>query len=212
MKPDNRLLFPLTALLCLAAVPACLADDDEYPPGTPLPPGYVRSIDVMTSGFTTANSLELASEYAAMMHNYDQALALAKMAVQMDDNDLDVHLAYAQALQAKVDGVKDPDPKLFNQCIKEWLIVMRSERGPEKGLTKKNGAGNKRINKLFEDEDHAILAAMHLKALVGRVPKDNESDSHFMKDVGKPVELEVTGKVLTHGKSQPQSDPLMWMK
>lgn len=213
MRKINRSLLFAAAAICAASSPCFADDEEEFPPGTPLPPGYVRSIDVMNSGFATANSLELASEYAAMMHNYDQALVFAKLALAMDKNDLDVHIAYAQALQAKVDQSKDPDPRLFNECVREWLIVLRNEVGAEKGLNLPNGRGIGKLNKLYEDEEHSIPAAMHLKALVGRIPKAGESDKHFLMQACKPVELEVTGKVL-NGTAKPadKPDPLEWMK
>src|SRR5262249_19521172 len=148
----------------VVAVPV-MADTEEFAEGQPLPPGYVRSIDALNSGFATADSLEIASEYAAAVKNLDQAIALARQALAKCDEDLDVHKALATALELKIAQQKEPDPKLFNECVKEWLIVMRNERGPDRGLTKKNGKGNARMTKLYEDEAYTIPAAIQLKAL-----------------------------------------------
>lgn len=202
----NRSLYALAILGCfaLAISPSpCLADYEEYPADKPLPFGYVRSIEAMTnSGYATADSMELASEYAAMNHNTDQALSLARRAAKLDDDDLDVHKQLAKALQAKLKEQKDPDPKMFNECVHEWLIVLRGERGPDRGLTKKDGRGLAWINKLYEDEDYSMEAANQLKIMVGRVPKANESDVQFITKVGKPADLTVTGKILPSSSSK----------
>jgi hypothetical protein len=85
------------------------------------------------------------------------------------------------------------DPKLFNKVVKEWLIVMRDERGAEKGNYWHgfNARGN-----YYDDEDHALLAAQHLQKLTKVVPKNGVSDEKYLKQVLKPTTTEVKGKIL----------------
>jgi hypothetical protein len=185
--------------------------DTDIEPAEQLPFGYVRSIDAMTSGFTTANSLELAGEYAAMNRNFDQAIRIMREALKKNDDDLDVHKAYAEALQGKVEQQADPDPKLYNECVKEWLIVLRTERGDEKGLNNDKGRGLPFVNHLYEDEEHAIPAKFALQKLVGSVPKPGETDDQFLKRACK-TELSVQAKVLSKPPGKPVESPVLWIK
>ncbi|HEY9792694.1 MAG TPA: tetratricopeptide repeat protein [Candidatus Obscuribacterales bacterium] len=218
---NSRVLLVVSAIGFLLAIalpspaqnqmPEWLTDDQPVDKGEQLPFGYVRSIDAMTSGFATADSLDLAAEYATMNFNFDQAIRILKRALEKNDDDLDIHKAYAEALQGKLDGQSDPDPKLYNDCVKEWLIVLRTERGDEKGINNDKGRGLPMMNKIYEDEEHAIPAKFALKKLVGSVPKAGETDDQYLKRVCKPAELNVQGKILSPG-AKPPAPPVLWMK
>ncbi len=151
-------------------------EDGEYKP--------VTSVEAYALNKQTANSLGLAAEYATSHGQYDQAIKLCKRALNEDYNDLDVHMAYANALQEKLQAQKAPDPDLLNQCIREWLIVYRTEVGDEKGLS---FHGISPLGHLYEDEERSIPARSHLIKLTGRAPRPWETDVKFLKWVNRPT-------------------------
>ncbi len=169
-------------------------DPDDYIPRQAAPIRPVTSIEAFSGlGEQTTNSLGLAAEYATEQGNYEQAIKLCERALGKDYNDMDTHLAYAKALEAKLKGQTVQDPVLLDQCIREWLIVFRTEVGDEKGLS---FHGISPLGHLYEDEDRSIPARNHIVKLTGRAPKPWETDEKFMKWVNRPVTA-VAGKILS---------------
>ncbi len=126
--------------------------------------------------------------------NVSRALALAQKAMKKDDDDIDIHLIYAQAMQAKLERQSERDPDLFKKCVHEYILVYRNEVGMEKGMTFKglNPMGN-----LYNDDEHGNLAKKQLIKLTGFAPKLWETDNHYLTRVTKPAETAVSAKLKT---------------
>ena len=156
--------------------------------------GAVTSIDAVLTGQPTADTLRRVAEYCIKQGQYDKAIKYVQMALNKNYDDNDSHKVYAEALEQKLSTESSRDATVFNQCIKEWLIVMRQEVGDEK-LTF-HGLGVPGAGWLFQDENLAIPAKAHLKSLTGFTPKIWETDSRFLKKVLKPESTEVSGRIL----------------
>jgi hypothetical protein len=124
--------------------------------------------------------------------NVSRALALATKAMKMDDDDIDIHLIYAQAMQAKYERQTEKDPDLFKKCVHEWMLVYRNEVGMEKGMTFK---GVNIMGNFWNDDEHGNLAKKQIKIMTGYTPKPWETDNHFLARVTKPAETSVSAKL-----------------
>jgi hypothetical protein len=144
------------------------------------------------------------ADYALKLGNVEGALALIKKSLAENDDDADAHCLYAKALEKKLRGQEKRDPKLFNKCVKEWLIVMREEKGAEKGLYW-HGISTP-YGRSFGDEDNSLLAAQRLYKLTGSVPKNGQSDRKYLIRVLKPTTTEVRGKILN--RNEPEAKPI----
>lgn len=172
--------------------------ESEIAPHKPL-----SSVDGFTElGKGTAGSVGLAADYSNRYNNYDKAIKLSKKALDRDPDDLDLHLTYAESLEAKLKTQEERDPELYNKCVTEWLTVLRNDVGDEAGLTY-HGVGLPGIH-LYEDTQRGGAARQHLKTLTGSVPRGWETNARYLKRVLKPVDTNVAGKIL----AQPKSDPL----
>ncbi len=198
MRIFKHLVLVLPMVLTLSAQHAFAVDDDvtEDANGN-LPTGYVRSGNAFNSmGHTEANSLSLQAEYATEQGQYDQAIKLCQKAIEKNDDDADIHFAYADALQHKLKHQKEKDPNLFIAAVREWLIVLRNEKGDERGITNAAGLAIPGVQHLYRDEDRSMVAHQRIVSLVGYVPKARETDSMFLKRVAKQCEASVKGTVL----------------
>ena len=83
-------------------------------------------------GEHTAGSLRMAAEYASSHGDTEKAIKLCEKALDNDYNDIDIHQTYAEALEEKLKTAKNKDQNLLNKCIREWLIVFRTEVGDER--------------------------------------------------------------------------------
>ncbi len=167
-----------------------------------LPPGYVESIDAYVDGKPTANALGLAAEYCIRNEKYDQAIKYCQKALDKDWDDADTHKAYAEALEMKYNKDPDQDPKVFNRCVKEWLIVLRNEAGEERGSS---WHGLSIMGNFYDDEERQIPARFHLIGLTGRIPKAWETDDKYCKAVFKET-TNVSGKILAKAKLDKPDD------
>jgi len=167
-----------------------------------LPFGTVRSVEAFAGhGKQTTNSLGLASEYALEQGNYEQAIKLCKRALDKGYDDMDTHMAYANALEAKLNAQEKQDVELLNECVREWLIVFRTEVGDEKGIS---FHGISPLGHFYEDEERSIPARAHIVTLTGRAPRPWETDEKFMKWVNRP-KTEVAGRLISHKTSNTKS-------
>ena len=196
-----RLIQWLAVILMTVLLTAqyAVADEEEVTEDANgnLPFGYVRSVDAINSGVhATGLSLSMAAEYALQHHYYDQAIKLCQLALQKLDDDADIHMAYADALEHKLRKQKEKDPLLYMAAVREWLIVARQEKGEDKGLTNSKGIGLPGVQHLMQDEERSMPAMAHVVGLVGFAPKANEPDMKFMRRVAKQVENVVKGKIV----------------
>jgi len=167
------------------------------------PDGYkpVTNMDVFGMSGSSAATLMFQADYLFTHGNTEGALALIKKSLAENDDDSDTHCLYAKILEKKLRAQEHRDPKLFNKCVKEWLIVMREERGAEKGLYWHGFATP--YGRSFGDEDKSILAAQRLYKLTGMIPKNGQSDKKYLRLVLKPTTTEVTGKLLNAPEAKP---------
>jgi hypothetical protein len=131
-------------------------------------------------GRPSANKFGMGADFAKRNGRCDESIRLAQEALKRQDNDLDLHEQYAEALEHKLESMQEEDPVLFNQCVKEWLIVLRNEAGDERGLS---FHGISIMGHLYADEDHSIEARAHLVGLTGRAPKPWETDAKYLERV-----------------------------
>jgi tetratricopeptide (TPR) repeat protein len=150
----------------------------------------------------TPSALLLQAKQFMRHHNYNKALKLLKRAIQLNDDDMDIRVLYAEALDEKLSHQAEKEPEIFNECVKSWLIVARQEVGLEKGMTFK-GIGF--MSGQYADEDWAGKAKKRLRVLTGYSPKLWETDDRYLKKVLKPAETSVSAVIKSadydeHGK------------
>lgn len=167
-------------------------------------PAGVTSIDAIMSGKPNGRALASAAEYCVQSEQYDKAIKLSRLALDKNYDDNEIHQVYAEALEGKLKEQVDRDPTLFNQCIKEWLIVLRQETGDEKGLTV-HGIGIPIMGKFYEDDERVIPARQHLMKLTGSAPKFWETDNKYLKRITTSGANKVYGKVVPHDSQTDQS-------
>jgi len=174
--------------------PDWLSDPNE------LPKGVVTNDNVMVKKDSSAMSLIVQADRALKSDNIDRAIELIKRSLELNNDDLDAHMSYAQALERKLATQKVEDPKVFNQCIKEWLAVLRNKYGEEKNETI-NGIGIPGFNgRFFADEERQVPARNHLVKLAGAAPKPWETDTRYLAKVCRHGEASVSGKMVHDSK------------
>lgn len=146
----------------------------------------------------TPSALLLQAKQYMRHHNYNKALKLLKRAIKLNDDDMDIRVLYAEALDEKLSHQAEKDPEIFNECVKSWLIVARQEIGLEKGMTFK-GIGF--MSGQYADEDWAGRAKKRLRVLTGYTPKPWETSDRYLKKVLKPAETSVSA-VIQSGDSE----------
>ncbi len=186
-----------STILLLTALSPTFSQDKKEPEKKPTQPYTpVTSIEAYTTlGKQTADSLLLGAEYANTQNKYDQAIKLCRQALDKDYNDIDTHQEYAQALENKLRIQTKRDPYLFNECIKQWLIVLRCEAGDENGIGF-HGIAVPGLGHIYQDEDRTITARRHLQKLSGSTPKYWETDARFLKRVCQNSSATVKGQVI----------------
>ena len=155
-------------------------------------PGSLTSIEGFNVDQATANSLGVAADYALKQGQISKAIKLCRQAIYQNADDVDIHQVYAEALEKKLQSLKTDDISLYNECVKQWLLVFRSDAGEERGVGFRGlgvSAG------LFCDEERNVPAKSHLIHLVGRAPRAWESNARYLKVAMKPHTL-VAGRMV----------------
>lgn len=202
MKLRKSALFVqlLLSLVVLIQLPVAAGEGSQTLP--PVPTAENRT------DRPTARYDELVGEHNRSAHSYlteaqralrdgriVRATALARKALSADPEELDAHLVLAQALERRLDMQAEKDQRLLGECVRHWLIVLRSGVGEESGTNFK-GAGV--LDSLYRDDERFIEAKEHLKKLVGRAPKAWETNERYVKKVLSPqAELSATGKIVS---------------
>ena len=140
------------------------------------------------------------AELAIRSRNWDQAIVYLRESMTADDDDIDTHKYLALCLEEKMKQEPEHDPEMYKECVKEWLIVLRNMKGPEKGMTFKNGISPRNTAK-WGDEEGSMMASQHLLKLTGSVPKRWETNNKYLVRVAKPAEEIVTAKVVSKKKT-----------
>lgn len=161
----------------------------------PTPPAREGS-EIFTE--ETSGALLLQAKQFMRHHNYNKALKILKRAIKLNDDDMDIRVLYAEALEEKLSHQAEKDPEIFNECVKSWLMVARQEIGLEKGMTFK-GIGF--LSGQYADEDWAGRAKKRLRVLTGFSPKPWETNDRYLKKVLKPAETSVSA-VIKSGDSE----------
>lgn len=151
--------------------------------------------DILELGTVSARTLLMQAQLALRSRKIDTAIELAKRGMLKDPEEIDLHKTCAEALEEKLalQGSK-PDPAVFNECVQEWLMVLRNAVGDEKYMTFR-GISIPGAEIAFADDDRAIMARYSLIKLAGRAPKMWESNTKYLKRVLKPVPF-VEGTIL----------------
>jgi hypothetical protein len=200
-KAFQSISITLTTILCANAPAFCAVQTEEDPDRKIEKP--VVSIEAYThTRQASADSIGFAATYAARNgDNIDQAIALCRKSLAKNNDDIDVHLSYAQLLESKFNEQGENDPNLYLDCVKEWLMVLRNEVGDEKGMTL-HGVGLPFTGFLYKDDDRFVLAKAHLLSLTGIEPKGWETDTKYLQKVSK--RSTVNGKLLAKKPSNDQ--------
>jgi hypothetical protein len=140
--------------------------------------------NMLELGRVSGDTLMTQAELSLRSRNFDKAIQFARRSIQENGDDSDLHRIYAEALEGKLELQKEKDPSLFRECIEEWLSVMRSGNGEERGLNVKGVGG---IGDFFyKDDEHYIIARSHLIRLTGAMPRAWETNNRYLKRVLKP--------------------------
>ena len=131
----------------------------------------------------SAQMLYLEGEESFRSRDLDTAMRKVKKSLDLDNDNMDAHLLYANILDEKVHAQTEKDPTLFNCCVKEWLAIMREQFGEEKNM---RFHGVNPFGDLYHDEERATLAKRALVKLTGFAPKTFESNAHYLKRVLRP--------------------------
>jgi hypothetical protein len=195
----------LSIVLSLSlANPTCArAGEEENQPDNPseTEPSKLQSIipneNMLELGRVSGDTLMTQAELCLRSRNFEKAILFARRSIQENGDDADLHRIYAEALEGKLQLQKEKDPTLFRECVEEWLSVMRSGNGEERGLNVKGVGG---IGDFFyKDDERYILGRNHLVKLTGAVPRAWETNSRYMKRVLKP-KPGVKGKLMDETK------------
>ncbi len=162
-----------------------------------LDPSYVKPTleydEVIDPSKRRAISSTIASEFALRADRVERAIQLARRSIKQFPDDMDAHKALAEALDRKLELQVEKDPTLFEECIKEWLVIMRNGVGFEKGI---NFRGIGIFDHAYGDDEYYEVAKHRIKHLTGYIPKPWESNDRFLKKVLRPAKTELKGKIL----------------
>lgn len=124
-------------LLTFLVLPPCLAVDETEQEFVPtegaLKGGTINSNQLLELGMVSPRSLVIEEEKALYSGDPDRAITVLHSWLDRDSEDADAHTFLARALEMKLKGQAERDPELYNESIKEWLIVMRNHSGMERG-------------------------------------------------------------------------------
>lgn len=147
-----------------------------------------------------ASSMMMSSEYSLRNGYTEQAIKQSRRALQRDPDDIDLHQQLAEALENKIKSQDERDPYLYNECVKEWLMVLRNEVGDEAGMTW-HGIGLPKMQTLYQDSARGGVAKAHLIELTGSLPKGWETNAKYLKRIAKDADAHVAGKIIVKPKS-----------
>jgi len=204
-----RFLTTCAAIAILASSAPARANDgpDWLSDPNRLPKGVVTDDNVLVKKDASAASLMIQAERALHSDKIDRALELIKRSLELDEDDLDAHMTYATALERKMASQSVEDPKMFNQCVKEWLAVLRNKYGEEKNETL-GGIGIPGLNGKFNaDDERQVPAKHHLVKLTGSLPKLWETDARYLARVGRQGEARISGKMVHPDPAADQKTP-----
>ncbi len=161
-------------------------------------PSYVKPTleydEIIDPSKRRAISSTIASEFALRADRVERAIQLARRSIKQFPDDMDAHKALAEALDRKLELQVEKDPTLFEECIKEWLVIMRNGVGFEKGI---NFRGIGIFDHAYGDDEYYEVAKHRIKHLTGYIPKPWESNDRFLRKVLRPAKTELKGKILT---------------
>jgi hypothetical protein len=179
-------------------------DSEFVPTEGALKGGTINSNQLMELGMVTPKSLVLEGEKALYAGDPDRAITVLRRSIDRDFDDADAHMFYARALEMKLKAQHEKDPDTYNQCIKEWLIVMRNHSGDERG---EGAHGINVLGHFYEDEEHGIDARRHLVKLTGYAPRPWETSAKYLRRVLLPSTSTVSGAVMKEPGKAKKANP-----
>jgi hypothetical protein len=146
------------------------------------------------------------SEISLRNDDVNRAITMGRRAVRLDPEDIDARVALGEALYQKVKRQKKkPNPELYNECVKTWLMVLRNVVGDESKMSYK-GISLPLAQRFFEDEDRGILARERLTEVCGRVPKFYETNNKFLTKVLLPEATKTVAGTVLKGSTSGDSE------
>jgi hypothetical protein len=189
VKIPLALLISSIALLSGACALGDDADSFSLDAPKPQTKAVRRSIEAMSAyDDGSGKALAMSADYLEGNNKFDLAISLAKQAVERDPDNMDLHVTYAESMESKLEAQKTKDMKLYQQCVKEWVTILRNEVGEEKGVT---FHGVSVFGKLSEDDGRGRLARHYLFLLVGVLPKTLETDEAYIRKAMKHAAVRV---------------------
>lgn len=192
-----RLSRNLKRNICLGLLSASLSSHALAAPAPKDEPNYVPATmeydEILDPSRKRPLSSLMGAEMALRSERVERSIQLARRAVKRDPDNMDVHKALAEALDRKLEKQTDKDPNLYEECVREWLIVMRNGVGMEKGTNLK-GIGI--LDHFYADDEYYMEARQRLKHLTGYVPKMWETNEKYLKRVLRPAETSIRGRII----------------
>jgi hypothetical protein len=117
-------------------------------------------------------------EQAMHFGDMDRAMAALHKALELNPNNMDSRMMYTQAMESKLHGQSEPDPRLFNAVVKQWVYIYKKA----------------------EFQDQKVQAQGHLQSLTGSAPTKITPIQHYLtkvllpEDAGKQVALDKRDK------------------
>lgn len=140
--------------------------------------GTIQSDQFFGNNRVVSNTgLVTMAQRALAQHHYDKAIAIARSGLQRNHDDLDLHMVYAEALEEKLTQQAGFDESVFRECLREWLIVMRSNLGEERGINILGFGGG---DSFWADNARFKEARAHIKDLTGTIPHSWETSARFV--------------------------------
>lgn len=182
----------LIAIACLITVNNCTMSAAQVASSDNTDVPTSNYDEILELGDVSGGGLEMEAQAALRSCRYDRSIELATKSLAKNPDDIDTHRTYAEALEGKLEKSADKDPGLVRTCIKEWLCVMRSGVGEEKGITL---LGPGLADFMYGDDDRYFTAKYHLKELVGTLPRPWETESMYLNRALK-IKRDVSGKLI----------------
>ncbi|PWT97220.1 MAG: hypothetical protein C5B53_08395 [Candidatus Melainabacteria bacterium] len=199
--------FVLILFLALMTIRPGLAVDETEEEFVPtegaLKGGTINSNQLLELGMVSPRSLVIEGEKALYSGDPDRAITVLHRSLDRDYEDADAHTFLARALEMKLKSQAERDPELYNECVKEWLVVLRNHSGMERG---EGAHGINILGHLYEDEEHGVDARKHLVKLTGYAPKPWETSAKYLKRVLLPTSGTVSGAVVKDKSKEKSKD------
>jgi hypothetical protein len=138
----------------------------------------ISSDQILDLSTNTSGSMSIAADQAERNGNTARTVNAFKKAIDLNPEDYETRIKFATYLENKLRKQKNPNAKLFNYIVSQWLLVYKKD--------------------LFDDEKQLSLS--HLQGLCGRAPQPYQTIKGYLKKVTYPEDGSV--KVVLGGHTE----------